>query len=255
MADPAANMEFPFLPRRGSSATTNIYCLIASGRSRRTGGATLSTAKSTWWANNHLARRGPDPPAPAMGGAACAPVGARPSGRFIIQSTDAKDLPVGVGTRRERLALPPVLIFNGTLFRLRALVRDAFRNLGQLFVGVGFFLFGLPEELQRFVVAHLLSPGAERAVAGDFVMLDFLAGGNDPGVQRGGIFLFFHDVIAFGDESLHGFARFAFEGFIQRFGDLFQSGNVFLGFFEMFFEGLAQFVGLRGLRQFRQGLG
>ena len=141
------------------------------------------------------------------------------------------------------------------LFRLSPLVGDGFSYLGQFFIGGDFFLLGLAEEFQRFVVAHLFGPRAERAVTGDFVMLHFLAGGNNARVQSRGVFLFFDDVIALGDQALHGLARFALERLIERFRDLFEARNVFLGFLEVLFEGFAQLVGLCGLREFGQRFG
>ena len=106
----------------------------------------------------------------------------------------------------------------------------------------------------RFIVAEILRPFAERTVAGDFIMFDGLAGGEEPRVQRR-TFGLFHQSVSLLDQAFNGIALFAGCLFPDRLEDLLQLLDLFLRFQKML---LVRFLQLRApgrLGDFGQRLG
>ena len=65
------------------------------------------------------------------------------------------------------------------------LINAAFRELRECLVGLLFLRERSVEKLDRLVKTQFGSPGFERAVAGDLIVLDRLGGCQQTGVERG----------------------------------------------------------------------
>src|SRR6185369_1900931 len=104
-------------------------------------------------------------------------------------------------------------------------VRHGLGDVGQLAVGLFLLAQGFLQQFEGFLVAHLLGPGADGAVGGDFVVLGFLGTGDEGGV---GFSLadFTQNFVSFGDDAFHAFAFLPAGSFAQRFEDLFKTGDV-----------------------------
>ena len=85
-------------------------------------------------------------------------------------------------------------------------------------------------------------------------MFDALGGGDDAGVLHIRTELLFYEIVSLGNDSLHALALFAFGGNIQIGKDTLDSGRVFLGLLQMFFEGSAETFRGGRLGHFRQRL-
>ena len=70
------------------------------------------------------------------------------------------------------------------------------RNLGQLFVRGFLFVERLLEDLLGLAVAEQFGEGAGAAVAGDFVVLDALGGGNEGGIADVIVHVLFENFLA-----------------------------------------------------------
>ena len=82
--------------------------------------------------------------------------------------------------------LPPAALFIVDWpGRFSGLIYGALSQIAQGFVGVFFFRQRRLEERCASAVAQLLGPGGERAIAGDFVVLDRLGGGDETGIKGG----------------------------------------------------------------------
>src|SRR5436190_17887071 len=66
----------------------------------------------------------------------------------------------------------------------RFLVNNAFRDVCKLLVGVTFFVQRFLQQLCDVPMSQLLSEGTGAAIAGDLVMLDFLRGANQRGIEH-----------------------------------------------------------------------
>ena len=128
-------------------------------------------------------------------------------------------------------------------------------ELREFAIGLGFFVERLLEEGDHLFFAQELGVSAHGAVAGDFVVFDFLRGADEGGVANRRRGVFFDLFFAFGDEALHRLTRFALGRRIEEFHGAFEAGDVFVGLIEMLLEaGFQGFVG-GGLRHFGEGLG
>ncbi len=70
-------------------------------------------------------------------------------------------------------------------------------DAGEIFVGLFFFVLGFFEQVNGFLFVEQAGPGLERAVEGDFVVLDLLGVGDDAGVLQNGVEIFADEVLGF----------------------------------------------------------
>jgi hypothetical protein len=85
-------------------------------------------------------------------------------------------------------------------FGIYALVRQR----GELFVGRLFLAEIAREDGGILAVPQFLGPGDERAVTGDFVVLDRLGGGNDADIEHGVVLDLAHEVAALLNDAVDG---------------------------------------------------
>ena len=130
---------------------------------------------------------------------------------------------------------------------------NAFADFRQGLVGVFFFGQVLAQLFLGVCVAERCCPRAERAVGGDFVVLNFLCERDDDGIHHFRIGFFAHHFLGFFDQAGHRFALLGFGRFFRVFECGFDTFDLFFGFFQMCGEGVDElFVG--GLfNHFRQG--
>jgi hypothetical protein len=93
------------------------------------------------------------------------------------------------------------------LHRRGELVDALLGQLRQFLVGGGFLVERLLQQLGGVLAAEAKREGAGRAVAGDFVMLDALGGGDQGGVLNGRVARSLDRFLSFGEQALHGLAR------------------------------------------------
>jgi len=70
-------------------------------------------------------------------------------------------------------------------------------QLRQSLVRLFLFLQGLAQETFDILAAHLVGPTGGTAKAGDLVMLNFLGGHNDSGIESLGSCVLLHDLLSF----------------------------------------------------------
>jgi hypothetical protein len=119
----------------------------------------------------------------------------------------------------------------------------------EVFVGGIFFVEGFFEKVRGVVHVQELSPTAQAAVGGDFVVLDFLGGANKRGVAE----IFLDEFGTFGDETLHGLGLAGGGFFAEYVENLLYTTDVFLGFLQMSAEGVFEFLVLGGIGHFGEG--
>jgi hypothetical protein len=89
------------------------------------------------------------------------------------------------------------------------LVHPIFRESGKSFVGHLLFRERRIQKSGRPIETELGGPGLEGTVTSDLIMLDRLRGRQQAGIQGGHAFVFFHDLLAFRENSHDGVACFA----------------------------------------------
>src|SRR5215210_124885 len=127
----------------------------------------------------------------------------------------------------------------------RLLVHMGFGELRELLVGHLFFLESPLQERRMHLLAEHLGVGADRAVAGDLVVLDPLRGGDEAGVDHLGIALHLDHLVAFLDQPLHPLARMPLGTVAQVLEDLLQAAHLLLRLPQMLLETLLE-IGRRG---------
>jgi len=84
---------------------------------------------------------------------------------------------------------------------LRRGIDAAHGQLRQFFVRLFLFLQSLAQEILDILAAHLLGPAGGTAIARDLVMLNFLGGHNDSGIEGLGSCVLFHDLLGFIEDA------------------------------------------------------
>src|SRR3954465_239036 len=138
------------------------------------------------------------------------------------------------------------------LFRLE--VDHGGGELGQGVIGRLFLVQRRLQQLCRVLHAELLGPGAQRAVAGDFVMLDRLRGCEQAGVERRSVLELLHDLGAFIGDAVDRFARLATGRLAQHLEDLVQTFDLALSLAQMLVEGRRELLRVGSLGHLGQGL-
>src|SRR3981189_2112007 len=104
-----------------------------------------------------------------------------------------------------------------TKSRRRGDVHRRFRELGQALVGLLLFLQGRIQQRNRIPHTELLGPLFQRAVAGDFVVLDGFRCGNPAGIPRLRTLVFVPDRFALAEDALDRLAGFGARRFVHQF--------------------------------------
>jgi hypothetical protein len=128
------------------------------------------------------------------------------------------------------------------------------RELRELLVRGRLFVEGLLQEVDRVVLAEMLREGARAAIAGDFIVLDALSGGDEGGILDIGIAGRADDLRAFLDQPLHRLARLGLGALAHDFEDPFQAGHVVLRLLQVLVKSSLQRGMMGCLRHFREGL-
>src|ERR1700730_6560373 len=93
--------------------------------------------------------------------------------------------------------------------RFCVLVNPTFRKFGEGLVGLLLFRESGVQELDGLLEAEFGGPSLERAVAGDFIMLDRLRCSQQTGIEGGHSLVFLHDLLAFFKDAHDGVACFS----------------------------------------------
>src|SRR5436190_24124761 len=84
---------------------------------------------------------------------------------------------------------------------LRLLVDHRLGELGERLIGRLFLVERLLKELHGLVETEFLGPGAQRAVAGDLVVLDRLCRRDKTGIERGRTLVLLDDLLALVEDA------------------------------------------------------
>src|SRR5712692_6323778 len=136
----------------------------------------------------------------------------------------------------------------------RGEVHCGFRERRQTRVGLLLLLQGLVQQPGGVFHAELGGPLFQRAITGNFVVLDRLRGGKHAGVKRLAALVLVHDLLALVEDALDRVAGLAARRLVEQFENLLEALDLAFGLAVMLFERRTQLVGLSGLRHFRQRL-
>src|SRR5207248_10982563 len=105
------------------------------------------------------------------------------------------------------------LFWTGRGFAFRLLLLPSYYvdrggDIGQPLVGLFFFIEGFLQQGGCFIQFQEVRPGAQTPIRSNFVMLDFLGGG-DQGCVFYSLLGLFHHFFGFGNQTLHGVALFS----------------------------------------------
>src|SRR5262249_45596238 len=128
------------------------------------------------------------------------------------------------------IAFAGVAVAGHFLFLLfRAMLRldvDLLGQLGQLLVGLFFFVEGFLQHFGGLALAEHLGIRAHAAVAGNFVVLHPLGSRDQSGVEHVRLGIFFHHLAPLFDQSFHAFASLAARPDAEILENLFQPFDV-----------------------------
>src|SRR5882724_2033595 len=136
----------------------------------------------------------------------------------------------------------------------RGEVDCGFRERRQTHVGLLLLLQGLIQQPGGVFHAELGGPLFQRAITGNFVVLDGLRGGKHAGVKRLAALVLVHDLLALVEDALDRVAGLAARRLVEQFENLLEALDLAFGLAVVLFERRTQLVGLSGLRHFRQHL-
>jgi hypothetical protein len=115
------------------------------------------------------------------------------------------------------------------LGRLGVMVDVALGELSQRLVSLLFLGKRRLEQLYGLFEAKFRSPGLQRAVTGDLVILDCLRRCKEPGIERGRALELLHDILTFLDNAHDGIASFAPRRFVNLLENFLKPGHVLFG--------------------------
>src|SRR4051794_36920743 len=141
---------------------------------------------------------------------------------------------------------------NGSGLGLSLLIDHRLGELGERLIGRLFLVKRLLEELRGVAQVELLGPGAQRAIAGNLVMLDRLRRRDKTGIERGRALELLDDFLALVEDAFDGRALFALRLFFDQFEHLLKTLDLTFGFAMMLFKRRAEIIILRSFRHLRQ---
>src|SRR5271169_4693374 len=136
-------------------------------------------------------------------------------------------------TKRAASNRPLSSILSATSLSRGQFVRLAGCDLSQQLVRLLLFLKGLGEESCRVLHAQLLGPSDESSVAGHFVMLDSLAGGNEARIDRFAFPEILDCLVTFRDDPLDRLAGLGLRPLTDNLEDLLETFDMSLGLLAM----------------------